>query len=577
MVNLIEVNAKYVHNNLALRYFRERISKADMPYWHGTFTINQPYTLVLSSLSASIHKVFMFSCYIWNVEMVLKLAYDLKQLRPDVVIVLGGPEVSFHDETWLNKHWFVDAIIPHEGEWVIEQLIEAYLDGMDTWETYLHEMPRIFPIGEPIHMDALGLGYTVEELKRFSIVYYESSRGCPYKCSYCMSALGSSLRFKSMDCVEQEIAFLMKFPLKVVKFIDRTFNAPIHRAIDILKLVEKYDNGITTCHFELSPNGLSEELIGAVKGLRKDLVQFELGIQSTYEPTLEAVNRHMPLNTLESVKTLCSLENCHTHLDLIAGLPLETLDMFMKSVKSVLSLKPDHLQLGMLKLLHGSELRKDAVKYGYRFSPNPPYEFLFHHEMSYSDKVYLMSVEEGIERVYNAEKTPAALSYIHDLHQNPTELYYSIGKWINEELLAGYQVSMETVFEKFLNILHECEDLLPYYETIEGLMAWDLWRHDHKLPGSLKKHLVASDASWHTILRHRNEWICDDYRQLPVKQLIKKLSILALNFNPMLKLKPLTPSSELCYLVKLKGSTAVGVLTENDIQGALDETTNGFN
>ncbi len=574
MLYLIEINAKYVHTNLAMGYFGSRLKNNDINYAHKHLTINQPYQVALSYLlegqePSEDQPIYLFSCYIWNIEMIEKFSRDLKCIYPKGMIFLGGPEVSFHSPAWLEQRPFIDGIIAHEGEGFIEALIEAHTSVNNTVSSFFQSLKGQITTFPPVAMDDLGIGYNQLELSTLKIAYYESSRGCPYQCSYCMSSLGSKLRFKSLDIVEKELEQLIESGVSVVKFIDRTFNAPVQRAIEILQLVAKLDRGTTTFHFELSPNGLTESLIETIASLRKNLVQFELGIQSTNPKTLQAIRRHMPIETLGAVAKLCQLDNCHTHLDLIAGLPFEDFDSFEKSVNDVLKLSPDHLQLGMLKLLHGAPLSKEAPDYGYGASKHAPYEFLYNQWLTYQEKVRLMGVEEGMERVHNAERLTYTLKVIHSLLPSPFLFYETVGQWINQRLIQGYQVSFDQVVEQVIaTALRLCktqpnQDLS---KTLYDLIAFDSWYLDVSFPSMVQGYKEPISHIWHVFLKENPQWLCEEDQNLPVKQVIKQLIAIRIDKSILKMVLPSvcdaaipsmsdvgTPSNKALLLIKIKG------------------------
>lgn len=586
MLYLIEINAKYVHSNLAMRYFINRLQTNDIGYTHKQLTINQPYQVALSYLLDGVEPIedppiFLFSCYIWNIEVVEKFARDIKSVHPAALIFLGGPEVSFHSVAWLDQRPYIDGILAHEGEGFIEALIQSLKKNTDA-RPYGHEtsndvqavdcVPVEYELShfflplkgqvtryQPIEMDGLGIGYTASELGKINIAYYESSRGCPYQCSYCMSSLGSKLRFKSLEVVKKELEQLIESGVSVVKFIDRTFNAPVHRAIEILRIVAQLDKGITTFHFELSPNGLTDDLIQAVASLRQDLVQFELGIQSTNPKTLQAIRRHMPIETLSAVAKLCQLDNCHTHLDLIAGLPFEDFASFEKSVNDVLKLSPDHLQLGMLKLLHGAPLSEEATQYGYGASKHAPYEFLYNQWLTYHQKVRLMAVEEGMERVHNSERLNATLKHIHALLPSPFLFYEAVGQWINQRLIQGYQVSFDQVVEQVIaaaKVMCETGQSHDFENILLELIAFDSWHLDVSFPSMVQGYREPISHVWHVFLRENPDWLCEEHQNLPVKQVIKQLIAIRIEKSVLQLVMPALASEmdvTSVLLIKIKG------------------------
>lgn len=522
MLNLIEINAKFVHNNLAIRYFRARFEKRGLSYDHHTYTINQSAQHILLGLSKAKYQTYVFSAYIWNIDLILNVTHLLKSIRPESRIILGGPEVSFHDHDWLKQHPQIDLLLRHEGEGWFDQVT---LNTLEPWP----EGQSIVTVKPLEDLKSIGVPYTPIELKQFGLVYYESARGCPYQCTYCMSAKATKMRYKSLDQVKTELMVFIEAKTPVVKCVDRTFNAPIERAMEILAFLNDHDQGVTTFHFELSPNLITDDFIAYVKTLRKDLVQFEVGIQSTHERTLKAIKRHMPLSVLDKVRDLCVLDNCHTHLDLIAGLPFETLAQFENSFNQVLALKPDHLQVGMLKLLHGADLRDNHHHYGYQFDPKPPYEFLSVEDLDFADKTILIALEEAVERYHNSEKLTLTLSYLYKRVASPFVLYCDLGREILDQLIKGFSMRFEGLCELMLSYFENKADHQVDTKLLEGLMVLDFLNAGLKFPEKWKPYRIQLMGEWHDLIRSLQPQLPQRFSEMTTKQLIKQITVVHTN------------------------------------------------
>ncbi len=407
-VLLCAVNAKYIHSNLAVLYLREAALADGRECMVREFSINEPPGYMLSELHQYRPQVAGFSCYIWNIELVLKLCADLKKTDPKCIVVLGGPEVSYSAEKTLAGNPCVDYIVSGEGEEVWPQLLTALeADGTDPVLPGVysravlkpHSMTKSLSVG---NLDQLPFPYRgVTEMKN-RIVYYESSRGCPFKCSYCISSLDNGVRFLPLSRVESELQHLNGLQPKEIKFVDRTFNCDQSRARAIMEFIAQLP-GTTRYHMEISPQLLNEAFLEFLEGLPPDRFAFEIGVQSTHEPTLKAIRRPGAWDKISaSILRIAQAGNIHLHLDLIAGLPEEDYATFKISFNKTYGLKPDHLQLGFLKMLPGTEVRREAESGRYCFQQHPPYEVLSNCWLSYEELVRLHHIEDVLERYYNA-------------------------------------------------------------------------------------------------------------------------------------------------------------------------------
>lgn len=423
---LTTLNSKFIHSNLAIKYLSAMVGdKADVKT--KEFTINEDIEEILYSITKEGYDLVAFSCYIWNIEKTLKIAKNLKAVSPQTKILFGGPEVSFDSDELLKKHLFLDYIIAGEGEEAFAQLTET-LYQKDY--TKLDKIPNLFfreknttilsnenikmivtdlSVIPPVYLD------TKKEEIENKIVYYETSRGCTFNCAYCLSAATRGVRYFSMDRVKSELKHLVSLGAKQVKFVDRTFNSDEKKAIEIIEYLISIDDGNINFHFEITAYLLQEPVLELVRNARKGLFQFEIGVQSTNAKTLKAVNRADKFNELsDNVLEIKSYGNIHQHLDLIAGLPYENIEIFKNSFNEVFSLKPDALQLGFLKILKGSPIEKDVEKHGYVYREYPPYEILYNSYISYEDIMKLKEVENVLDRFYNTGRYSYSIEYMYD-------------------------------------------------------------------------------------------------------------------------------------------------------------------
>ncbi len=415
---LTAINAKYIHTSLAVRcLYRALEGKCDVQMVE--YTINEQADAITGGIYRYHADVVAFSCYIWNISLVLRVCADLKQAAPNCKILLGGYEVSYDPEAILRDHPAVDYILCGEGEHSICELVAALQEGRPldgvcglVWRQaeQIHSNPlsRFFP-----PLDTLPFVYDRGlDVNPGQIVYYETSRGCPYSCAYCLSGAPGNVRFLPLERVKQELQFFIDHEVPLVKLVDRTFNADARRAREIFRYLIQHP-GKTRFHFELAGDLLDDETLGLLETAPSGLMQFEICIQSTNEDTISNVSRAISFARLEEkITRLLAKGNIHIHVDLIAGLPYEGLRRFRQSVNQVLALRPHVLQLGFLKLLKGSRLRAEADRYGYRFQPHPPYEVIANRWMSYSDILELKDVEDILNRYYNSGCFPKAMAFL---------------------------------------------------------------------------------------------------------------------------------------------------------------------
>ena len=419
---LAAINAKYIHSNPAVyslaAYAGEYLSieeKEQCRIEIAEYTINHRVENIYGDIYKKRPDIIGFSCYIWNWEYIQEIITELSKLLPGIKIYLGGPEVSFTAEKILQEYPFLQGIMEGEGEELFLQLCKFYSKKENE-----NKLPKIEGIITPkkneekkeeeaiqnserklLSMDQIPFIY--KDMKEFAnrIVYYESSRGCPYRCSYCLSSIDKQLRFRSLDKVKEELKFFLDKKVKQVKFIDRTFNCNRNHALEIWKYLLKEDNGITNFHFEVSADLIREEELELFKKMRPGLIQLEIGVQSTNPATIKEIDRTMDLAVLQkNVAAINSYGNIHQHLDLIAGLPFEDYETFKHSFNQVYEMEPNQLQLGFLKVLKGAKMWRNAKEYGLFYTTKPPYEVLYTKWISYEEILRLKRIDKLITQPY---------------------------------------------------------------------------------------------------------------------------------------------------------------------------------
>lgn len=442
---LLAINSKYIHSNLAVyslrayaeaKGFGENIEIAE-------YTINNRPAEVLEGIYKRKPDVLAVSCYIWNIEFVKAVLRDFHSICPDVPVWLGGPEVSYSAEEMLSELPFVKGVMVGEGEETFSRLAECYVnrdcEGLyninGTVVRTVSDTIKVNPSQPILNMDNIPFAYNNLQQFDYRIIYYESSRGCPFNCSYCLSSVEKSLRFRSLEKVFAELKFLIDNKVKQVKFVDRTFNCKHDRTLAIWNFITDNDNGITNFHFEVSADLLNEEELKLLASLRPGLVQLEIGVQSANPDTLKAINRATDMEKLKAnVDAVYKARNVHRHLDLIVGLPYENLESFKESFKTVYDMKPDQLQMGFLKVLSGTQMAHESGEYEVVYSKLPPYEVLSTRWLSYDDILLLKGVEEMVEIYYNSGQFMTSIKYLEKFYVNPFDLYKELADYYEENL-----------------------------------------------------------------------------------------------------------------------------------------------
>lgn len=444
----VAVNAKYVHTNIAVRYLTRFCNRTGMECDFCEFTINEPKDIIIQKLYMSDCDVYGFSCYIWNIGRVLEICKNLKQLKPQCTIILGGPEVSFDAENLISDNEFIDFIICGEGEKTVAELLNNIPDER-----------QVIYGKKSDTMEELPFPYTDEDLSEIvkgeKLVYYETSRGCPFSCSYCLSSVDRGVRFLNIDRVKTEIKRFVDAGVMTVKFVDRTFNADRQRAVEIWRYCLEL-KGDTCFHFEIGADLINEEVIEVLQSVPAGKFQFEIGVQSTNSQTISEISRTMDMERLENnVKELREKTNVMLHLDLVAGLPYEDFETFKKSFNEVYMMKPHVLQLGFLKLLKGSALRKNAHKYHILYNCFAPYEVFSTKWLSYNDVIKLKGVEDVMERYFNSGRFYDTIDKAMEFFDSPFEFYYGLSRFWGERGLIGQGVKRITLYQLLYEFLQQ--------------------------------------------------------------------------------------------------------------------------
>ena len=477
---LAACNAKYIHSNLAVYDLKAYSSDYDEHVILREYTINQPKDEILKDIYSSGADVVCFSCYIWNVSFVRELIRDLVKILPKTAFWAGGPEVSYDAEKFLTEMPEMTGVMVGEGEKTFHDLLEFYIDGKDSLEEIsgiaYRSGDKIIHNGWRELMDLSAIPFVYEHLEKFEnrIIYYESSRGCPFSCSYCLSSIDKKLRFRDLELVKKELQFFLDHRVPQVKFVDRTFNCKHEHAMTIWKYILEHDNGVTNFHFEISADLLREEEMELMSQMRPGLIQLEIGVQSTNPETIRAIHRHMDLKKLEHcVNRVHSFRNIHQHLDLIAGLPYEDYDTFHQSFNDVYQMKPDQLQLGFLKVLKGSLMQKEAEGYGIVYKEKEPYEVLSTNWLTYGEVLKLKMVESMVEVYYNSGQFWHTLEYLVPLEKDAFTFYEKLGSFYEKKGYSEISHSRMRRYEILLEYLKEETDVPT--EVAAQKMLYDLY------------------------------------------------------------------------------------------------------
>lgn len=482
---LVACNAKYIHSNLAVYDLQAYASDYADHIVLKEYTINQQKDDIMRDIYLEHPDVVCVSCYIWNLSFVKELMADLIKILPGADFWAGGPEVSYDAEKFLTENSEFKGVMVGEGEETFKELAGYYVEKnpqnlKDMTGICYRDGDQIIHNGWRQIMDLSSIPFIYKDLSEFKnrIIYYESSRGCPFSCSYCLSSIDKKLRFRDTETVKKELQFFIDNKVPQVKFVDRTFNCKHDHAMAIWKYINEHDNGVTNFHFEISADLLREEELQEMSTMRPGLIQLEIGVQSTNPDTIKAIHRTMDFEKLKGiVDRIHSFGNIHQHLDLIAGLPYEDYDSFRHSFNDVYALKPQQLQLGFLKVLKGSHMMEMCREYGIVYKTQEPYEVLSTKWLDYDHVLKLKTVENMVEVYYNSGQFQNTLEYLENFFQDAFSIYERLGSFYMEK---GYGDVSHTRMRRYEILLEFLEDVPEIsMDQVKDQMVYDLYLREN--------------------------------------------------------------------------------------------------
>lgn len=528
---LAALNAKYVHSNLAVydleAYAKEQLNRDTLEGKQEKsknteqaelvvkeYTINHNMDLILQSLYQEKAAVVAFSCYIWNIHEILTIAKELYKVAPKIHIWLGGPEVSYDSEKVLEENSFIEGIIQGEGEVTFYELVKTWKENSNDYQDisgiiYRDKYGQIHqnPVRPLMSLDDLPFIY--QDLSKFEnkILYYETSRGCPFSCSYCLSSIDKKVRFRSMELVEPELQFFLDNEVPQVKFIDRTFNCKRDRSLAIWKYIAEHDNGITNFHFEVAADLIGEEELAVFRQMRPGLIQLEIGLQSTNPETIQEIRRVMDIDKLrDTMLTIRGFHNIHQHLDLIAGLPYEDFVTFKQSFNDAYEMKPNQLQLGFLKVLKGSYMGEQVKNYEIQYQDVQPYEVLSTKWITYDEILALKKIEEMVEVYYNSAQFEHVLRYLIPFFESAYAFYEALGQYYEENQLFGIGFKREARYEalrQFCVKWFEKSEESFSVAILDSLLTYDYYlRENAKSRPSWAKKAPIEKSAYHAFFKN---------------------------------------------------------------------------
>ena len=475
---LVAVNAKYIHSNPAVYSLKRFAGEYTDAVEIAEYTINNRMEDILEDIYRRKPDAIGFSCYIWNIGMVEKLMGELHKLLPKLPVFLGGPEVTYDADKLLRKYPYLTGIFIGEGEATFAQVVKYYVKkNPESLEDIPGLMLRSGMTPERKPLNLTDVPFLYDDMAPFTnrIIYYETQRGCPFRCSYCLSSIDKTVRFRDIEVVKRELAFFLEKKVKQVKFVDRTFNCNHDHAMAVWQYLYEHDNGVTNFHFEIAGDILREDEIALVAKMRPGLVQFEIGVQSTNTDTLREIRRVMDIGKLKQVvAALKAAHNVHIHLDLIAGLPYEDYDSFARSFDDVYAMEPEQLQLGFLKVLKGSYMAEMAESYGLVYTDYAPYEVLYTNWLSFTEICRLKRIEEMVEIYYNSGQFAHSLPVmIADFGQGAFAFYEALAAFYEEQ---GFFVETPSRIYRYQALLSFAKTIHPEREELyKELLLFDLY------------------------------------------------------------------------------------------------------
>ena len=485
---LAACNAKYIHSNLAVYNLKSCSGEYSSRVVVKEYTINQIRDDILKDIYLEQPDVVCFSCYIWNISFVRELVPDLKKILPQVEFWAGGPEVSYDAVEFLKKNPAFFGVMVGEGEETFHELAGYYIERKPETLSGIRGVAfrdenkgrDIVHTGWRELMDLSKVPFAYSNLTEFKnrIIYYESSRGCPFSCSYCLSSIDKKLRFRDIELVKKELQFFIDNKVPQVKFVDRTFNCKHDHAMEIWRYITENDNGITNFHFEISADLLRAEELALMKTMRPGLIQLEIGVQSTNPQTIKAIRRTMDFEKLKGiVEQIHSFGNIHQHLDLIAGLPYEGYESFHKSFCDVYALRPEQFQLGFLKVLKGSHMMEMTGEYQILYKDREPYEVLSTAWLTYGEILGLKMVESMVEVYYNSGQFKHTLVFLEQYFEDPFRMYEALGRFYEKKGYSEISHSRMRRYEILMEFAGEQKEI-PL-EVLSDVMLLDLYLREN--------------------------------------------------------------------------------------------------
>ncbi|WP_394866767.1 B12-binding domain-containing radical SAM protein [Paraclostridium bifermentans] len=548
---LTTLNSKFIHTNLAIRYLNQMVKDIeDIDVDIREYTINNELDFILKDIYANNYDVILFSTYIWNVNDIVKICNNLKKVNKNVKIALGGPEVTYDSEESMKKYDFVDYILYGEGELVFRDFVKSLKGDIDIKDVngivYRNngDIVKNKPMKDIENLDIIPSPYVDLNKAEYEnrIVYYETSRGCPFNCQYCLSSTLQGLRYFSIDRVKSDLKALIDARVSQIKFIDRTFNANKKFAMEIMQFLMENDNDYTTYHFEVTAHLLTEDMLEFLKECNEGLFQFEIGVQTTNEKVLEAVGRRDDFSKLSYVvQKIASYRNIHQHLDLIAGLPYEDYNSFENSFNDVFNLGIEHLQLGFLKMIKGTGIRNNADEHEFRYKDYPPYEVLYNKYITYNEILKLKDIEEILERYFNSKNFVLSMRYIiHNYYkESPFKFFEDFATYFDKNgyfnMSQGknqlYKILLDFYTEKINKNIELFTEIIKYDYISLGKTS--------NVPGFMSKIEVEDFKNrCHLFLQNEENILkyIPRFENTPAKQIIKHVHFEPFKYD-ILKLK----------------------------------------
>ncbi len=532
---LTTLNAKYIQTNLALRYLYESAYEYQEYMELKEFTINQEESYIYNEIIRGNYDIICISSYIWNISKVKALVADIKKVK-DVIVILGGPEVSYDSEALIREYPYIDYIIRGEGEKTFYEIISLLISKKGQMDqingiTYRSKNQVVSTPDRAScrSLDDIPFPYRHFSPEKDRIIYYETSRGCRFNCSYCLSSINKGVRTLSLERVKEELSYFINREIPQVKFVDRTFNLNPKRCLKIIKYIQEIDKGKTNFHLEINGDLLDEEILEVLSTARKGLFQFEIGVQSTWERTIEAVGRKTDFKKLKkNVQKIYRYQNIHFHLDLIAGLPFESFDTFKKSFNDVYELNPHMLQLGFLKLLKGSRVRNEALEHLYCYQDKEPYEILSNKYISAIELVKLKMLEDILEKYYNRSGFQSTLKFvIKTNYENPFSFYDDFSEYWYQNGYHHMAHSKDALYDILL-------DFYIHRDFLDLALFKEFIMYDRMLNSSAASKSEGIDKETiHDILHNeifRNTFLTR-HQHLKVKELKKFIGYQLFEFN----------------------------------------------